>query len=679
MIRILLTLLISVAYFYNLYIRNILEIHKIYGFTSFIGIMFVITFLIARHFKMDFLQGAPYGFFITSLIFFTSLYSVDFLNFNFFKNYLLKLFCVLLIGFFLEIAGYILFRKMFKTAMIQGYYFAGLGFGITIFIIIFITTILAYAGLFHISSFVPVFLCLVGFVYCGIFISRGLWSAKRMKTVALDYLPFILIIIPYCLYMFSSLAAPPHRMDELLYHLPCAEAIIENNGFSVIENIPWSNFPGNHFLIFALSKSIIPFCGRTVYLIFPVFVLLMLLSVFPRKIISVFLVLSAWLITVSGCHAGSEWILIFFEILTLILFIRCCNYAKVPSTMWIMTGIFAGLALGTKYTAFILCFFISVHLVFFRRDLKSLILLAIPAVIVSIHWYYKSYLFCGNPVYPMFYNYFPSNPEYLDFAAAIQDKYLSYFGVSGFFKRLLLPFYLMKYDFSSYFQDGLLGLMFFPTFLFLDYKKIKKERVYKLFFAFLLLYFFIWMFFMPQVLRFAFFPLVILPFLPRIKCKFFDYAVLLTFLVGVFIMMYSNSNSNAYLDIYSTNSDGKLRFVKRKIPEFSAIKILNDRTDENNQVLCLFDSRLQYFKNKKFIHTDYNSEAGVKIRKSESEDIPDILRKFNIKYIFINLRRAEKTFLVPWVIPTILTDVKFLKIFSKQVFSSNGVLIYKLN
>ncbi|MCK5683534.1 hypothetical protein KAJ27_05415 [bacterium] len=679
MIKIIFTLLITVAYFYNLYIRNILETYKIYGFISFIGIMFVITFLIARHFKKEFLETSPVGFFITGAIFFISFNSFDFLTFNFFKNYVVKLICVLLIGTFLEIAGYILFRKILKISIHQGYYFPGLGFGISIFIIIFISTVLAYAGLFHISSFVPVFLCLVGLVYCGIFISRGLWSVKRMKTVALDYLPFILIIIPYFLYMFSSLAAPPHRMDELLYHLPCAEAIIENNGFSVIENIPWSNFPGNHFLIFAISKSIIPFCGRTLYLLFPIFVLLMMLSVFPRKITSVFLVLSAWIITVSGCHAGSEWILIFFEILTFILFIRCCKKDKTPGAMWIMVGVFAGLALGTKYMAFLLIFFISIYLLFFRRDIKSLILVIVPAVMVSLHWYYKSYLFCGNPVYPLMSNYFPASSEYLDFAASIQDKYLNFNGVSGFFKRLFLPFYLMKYDFSSYFQDGLLGLMFFPTFLFLDYKKIKTERVYKLFFVFLLFYFLIWMFFMPQVLRFAFFPLLVLPFLPRMKGKFFDYAVLMTFLVGVFIMIYSSSNSNAYLDIYSSKAGGTLGFIKRKIPEYTAIKFLNERTDENNQVLCLFDSRLQYFKNRKYIHTDYNSEAGYRVRKAESEDIPDILREFKIKYIFINLRRAEKTFLVPWVVPTVLTDSRFLKIFSKQVLSSNGVLIYKLN
>lgn len=89
-----------------------------------------------------------------------------------------------------------------------------------------------------------------------------------------------------------------------------------------------------------------------------------------------------------------------------------------PSGWILLSGVFAGLALGTKTLAGFLVVFMLLAILWRKSAdespasapqpgrLKSLALWLVPALVIAAPWYLKSYLWTGNPVYPFFYGLF---------------------------------------------------------------------------------------------------------------------------------------------------------------------------------------------------------------------------------------------------------------------------------
>lgn len=78
----------------------------------------------------------------------------------------------------------------------------------------------------------------------------------------------------------------------------------------------------------------------------------------------------------------------------------------------VLSGLAAGLALGSKYTAvpfvgamvvvFLVCLFVSAvrHRSAWRRLVAPLVALALPAIVAGIYWYVRNLVLAGNPLYP---------------------------------------------------------------------------------------------------------------------------------------------------------------------------------------------------------------------------------------------------------------------------------------
>lgn len=75
--------------------------------------------------------------------------------------------------------------------------------------------------------------------------------------------------------------------------------------------------------------------------------------------------------------------------------------AGVASSSWlVLSGTFAGLALGTKYTAAFLILGLAIALVWETRRLRSLALWCGAAGVAAAPWFLRNAVLTGNPVYP---------------------------------------------------------------------------------------------------------------------------------------------------------------------------------------------------------------------------------------------------------------------------------------
>lgn len=93
------------------------------------------------------------------------------------------------------------------------------------------------------------------------------------------------------------------------------------------------------------------------------------------------------------------------------------SFISHPSSL-IIGGVFAGLAMGLKYTSFVTPLVIVGFIVYFATRyppfatrnsplvIRSVAIFALPALLVAAPWYLKNWALTGNPVYPFLFNVF---------------------------------------------------------------------------------------------------------------------------------------------------------------------------------------------------------------------------------------------------------------------------------
>lgn len=219
---------------------------------------------------------------------------------------------------------------------------------------------------------------------------------------------------------------PPHQYDALVYHLPLSEAYMNRHGLGMVHHLFYSYFPQNGEMLFTLA-------------------LFMKYDILAQMLMWLATALSVWWLFEMGkreaplsavllsclvlCTHTSVMLLastVYVEPL-LMLWVtaavlsyfrwRQLNAADARQRSWlVLSALFTGLALGTKYYAGIAAVIIGTFLVFrlilnwreFRRD--RAIDLGLYTGIVTIlfaPWLIKNALTVGNPFFPFFYRWFP--------------------------------------------------------------------------------------------------------------------------------------------------------------------------------------------------------------------------------------------------------------------------------
>lgn len=346
---------------------------------------------------------------------------------------------------------------------------AGLG------IIILIAFVSASLGFLNIWLFAGV--VIIGNII--FFINRGEFKNFQIKF------RFSILLVPLLIFLILNLfyvLFPPSFYDSMSYHLAVPNFYILKGGM-----VPWpgnfySNLPLNGEMIFMFSLL-----GGSVYIpklisfASGIFILVLLFSWSrnflkgKNRILPVILFLSIPQVSFLFSSSKTDIIGMLFLLSGARFFIGSLNSINDKKKL-LLSGIFLGLAIGTKYIfAFYAAgFFISVIIlkgICLKRKVFVLSFISLIILLTLSPWFVKNIVFTGNPVYPYMNEIFENKDWGPGQATELSGVVRG--GEKGIIEFLVYPFkiFFSPYKFGMTAVWGLLFLVFLPALLF-----IKKEK-----------------------------------------------------------------------------------------------------------------------------------------------------------------------------------------------------------
>lgn len=256
---------------------------------------------------------------------------------------------------------------------------------------------------------------------------------------------------------------PPHQYDSLVYHLALPQAYLREGRLFAPPGTIYAHFPQNGEMLFSLALLL----GSD---------LLAQMYMWLSTVLAIW-----WVFTLGRREAPMDAIAlaaIFIATHSAVLLMSSTTYVEPLVMLWItsaalsyerwrglapdggeprgwliLSALFMGLALGTKYYAGIgaAAFGLRLLLAFGvdRRRARAVDLALFTAIVTALFapWLIKNWLCVGNPVFPFLYKWFGSTGEGLnaEHAQGYFDVLKEYGHVGGFLKSLInLPMMLLR-------------------------------------------------------------------------------------------------------------------------------------------------------------------------------------------------------------------------------------------
>ncbi|MFH1724585.1 MAG: hypothetical protein ABII00_08185 [Elusimicrobiota bacterium] len=277
---------------------------------------------------------------------------------------------------------------------------------------------------------------------------------------------------------------PPHQYDSLVYHMPLAQAYAREGRIVVLPELLFSHFPQNGEMLYALALLLGSDLLAQMFTWLGTFLSVWWLLEAGKRELPVAAVLLACLLTVS--HTAVllltpttyvECLVMLWVTASVLSFLRWragSNGAVTPRGWLALSGIFAGLGLGTKYYAGICPAVLGLALLgrwIAARPLgrgprgasapvrlKDGLVFFAAAFAAGAPWLIKNAVTVGNPVFPFLYRLFPMRG--VDWAgnAVSASRYFEvlteYGHVKGQFLKDLLQFPYLAAAGSTRFGGG---------------------------------------------------------------------------------------------------------------------------------------------------------------------------------------------------------------------------------
>jgi len=327
--------------------------------------------------------------------------------------------CLLLL-FFTALGARILhyFRLSFPSFAEEVSFSFGIGSGVIIFLIIGLCTLhilyeIVLAGII-LLLFVCIYqdarsVCLRGYDF--------LRSLSSRTFSPLDMALLFLMAVGGTA-TFLAAATPPFFYDALVYHLAVPQQYFLAHGFYYMPYHHFSNFPMNLSMLFMVGMS---FSGGML-------AKLLSWSFAPMTAVAVYgFAKSRWGIHIAITSAAILFLvpgLLILSTLTSVdlgvMFYSFLSFSALLSWFtsrqksWIvLSGIFCGLAVGTKYTALLMTFGTLMIMLFSYevivpqkrhvwQTIRSTLLFGLIVLCVMSPWFFKNIAYTGNPIYPFF-------------------------------------------------------------------------------------------------------------------------------------------------------------------------------------------------------------------------------------------------------------------------------------
>ena len=341
---------------------------------------------------------------------------------------------------------------------------------------------------------------------------------------------------------------PPVSRDALTHHLAIPKLYLKHGGMYEIPTLIFSYYPMNLDILYIIPQyfgnDIIP---KIIHFTFALFTAWLIFRYLKKRcdvgyaMIGVLLFLSLPIIVKLSITAYVDLGLVFFSTAALMFHFKW-NENSFKLRYLVVSAIWCGLALGTKYNGLILLFLFTLYIPFvysrkigsivdpketenghkkhntFSRAIGYAIVYLVIAIVVFSPWAIRNYIWTNNPVYPLFDSWFntgdtdPGSHQDIDFIIREQEtaKYAKQIAnpfvtrrviyKESFWQILIIPIRLFiegRDDDPKYF-DGRLNpyLLLLPLFAFFpktrDSSDIQTEKKVLLGFSvlFLLIVFF---------------------------------------------------------------------------------------------------------------------------------------------------------------------------------------------
>lgn len=492
---------------------------------------------------------------------------------------------------------------------------------------------------------------------------------------------------------------PPVSRDALTHHLAVPKLYLSHGGIYEIPDLKCSYYPMNLDLLYLIplyfGNDIIPkfihfsFALLTAWLIFTYLkkrldtsyalagvVLFLSLPVIIKLSITIYVDLGLYYFSTASLIYLFKWIEKKFKIKYLII-----------SAIW------CGLALGTKYNGLIILFLLTffVPVIYLRssqnktktqgRAMGYAAVFMLISLLVFSPWMIKNYMWTNNPIYPLYDSLF--NPEKvapvsiktsvtdsLDSTKNNSDTVKKPSGSWGHFavrkivygekwwETVLIPvriFFQGKDDNPKYFDGRLNPILFiFPFFAFIRIKKndhaFSTEKKILVIFSILFLLF---VFFQTDM-RIRWIgpvipPLVILSvfglheIIALINSRYFKISrKILTGCVLSFVVFLLSLNIFYIIDLfkvvkpmsYISGRVGRDDYIEKYRPEYAVIKYANHNIPDNAKIMCMFLGNRSYYIDREVVF-NYNLASKAVIQKDSSKKILDDLKKKKITHLII--------------------------------------------
>jgi len=318
-------------------------------------------------------------------------------------------------------------------------------------------------------------------------------------------------------------SVPPVSKDALVHHLTVPKLYLEHGGMYEIPSMPFSYYPMNLDLLYLIplnfGQDILP---KFIHFFFALLTAGIIFSYLkPRTnltyaLLGVIFFISIPIIIKLSITAYVDLGVIFFSTASIFLLFKWMkNGFRLVSL--ILSAVFCGLAMGTKYNGLIIFFLLTLLVPFLYsrygkkgksgsiRSLGHAALFLLIAMTVFSPWMIRNYYWKGNPIYPLYQKWFQARKAISSqtVISKIPEKqtnrgiftYRSMIYKEKWWKIALLPvrIFFQGEDGTPQYFDGKLSpfLFFLPFFAFYRIREgpeqVRREKKILLVFALLFL------------------------------------------------------------------------------------------------------------------------------------------------------------------------------------------------
>ncbi len=337
----------------------------------------------------------------------------------------------------------------------------------------------------------------------------GINPAKGENKTASSRVPaFVLwaLLAVTLMVAFIGALTPPLNYDALSYHLGFPKEFIRYHKIVYLPHQVYSNFPFTLEMLYLLSLLLKgATLAKLIHLSFGVLTVAAIYAFGRRYFSPKTALLSAAIfynIPLVGFLSTTAYIDLGVTLYGFLALIGLVNwFYSGKREDFLISAIFTGLAMGTKYTAILLSFLplllgivLKMSLIDKSRwpvTLKRTAAFFFLAIGIASPWLIKNLIYTGNPVYPLFYN-------------LLGGRGWNAFDAVRFMKHHVAPLgnwretFLLPLTISSSKDIGALFIIFAPLLIF--FKRF--ERPVKLLLLYGGLYFLLWIFFTYRNYRF---------------------------------------------------------------------------------------------------------------------------------------------------------------------------------